>query len=220
TGHCYAVGAEATDRQDNIYLGNTENIAATDFPDIFSYVALGHIHRPQMVGQLNHVRYSGSLIPLSFSETKDDKGVYQLTYTGAHLEDVTFRPLPVFRRLKTIEASPDDAEEKLRRFAARREPGLTPWVEILVEAESVPPQFDMTLRELGAELGVEVLRVRLLRRRAGVLEASLDQELEELDVREVFRERCAAFETDEAMLAELEQSFIELQEWRESDPQP
>jgi exonuclease SbcD len=30
-------------------------------------VALGHLHKPQKVGQA-HIRYSGSPIPLSFSE--------------------------------------------------------------------------------------------------------------------------------------------------------
>ncbi|NRA49197.1 MAG: exonuclease subunit SbcD, partial [Phaeodactylibacter sp.] len=70
TGHLYASGASASGKQDNIYIGNTENIDAQHFPDLFDYVALGHIHRAQKVGGLEHVRYSGSLIPLSFSETQ------------------------------------------------------------------------------------------------------------------------------------------------------
>ncbi|MEG2807231.1 MAG: exonuclease SbcCD subunit D C-terminal domain-containing protein, partial [Acinetobacter sp.] len=34
---------------------------------VIDYVALGHLHKPQKVGQ-PHIRYSGSPIPLSFSE--------------------------------------------------------------------------------------------------------------------------------------------------------
>ena len=47
-----------------------ENITAEQFPEAFDYVALGHIHRPQKVGKKNHIRYCGSLIPLSFSELR------------------------------------------------------------------------------------------------------------------------------------------------------
>ncbi|MEL6805870.1 MAG: exonuclease subunit SbcD, partial [Bacteroidota bacterium] len=73
TGHLYARGAQSAARQDNIYIGSRENILAEQFPDVFDYVALGHIHRPQKVGGQDRIRYSGSLIPLDFSETADQK---------------------------------------------------------------------------------------------------------------------------------------------------
>ena len=98
TGHLYASGASASGKQDNIYIGNTENIDAQHFPDLFDYVALGHIHRAQKVGGLEHVRYSGSLIPLSFSETQDEKGVYVLEWEGKKLETVRKVGVPTFRR--------------------------------------------------------------------------------------------------------------------------
>lgn len=37
--------------QENIYLGNLDNIAANQFPERFDYIALGHIHRMQKSGQ-------------------------------------------------------------------------------------------------------------------------------------------------------------------------
>lgn len=42
----------------------------------FDYVALGHIHRHQVLSQNPPVVYSGSLERLDFSEEKDDKGFY------------------------------------------------------------------------------------------------------------------------------------------------
>jgi len=39
------------------------------------YVALGHIHKPQCLRGLAHVRYSGSLDRLDFGEREDDRGV-------------------------------------------------------------------------------------------------------------------------------------------------
>ena len=47
-GHLYAKGSVASDKQDNIYVGNRENMEAGQFPTVFDYVALGHIHRAQL----------------------------------------------------------------------------------------------------------------------------------------------------------------------------
>ncbi|MEL7220921.1 MAG: exonuclease sbcCD subunit D, partial [Bacteroidota bacterium] len=37
-GHLYAKGAVAADKQDNIYVGNRENMEARQFPPLFDYV--------------------------------------------------------------------------------------------------------------------------------------------------------------------------------------
>jgi exonuclease SbcD len=44
-------------------------------PAHWAYVALGHIHKPQCLGGASHVRYSGPLDRLDFSERNDDRGV-------------------------------------------------------------------------------------------------------------------------------------------------
>jgi exonuclease SbcD len=45
------------------------------WPGIFTYVALGHIHKPQSVGGHDHVRYCGSIERLDLGESSDDKSV-------------------------------------------------------------------------------------------------------------------------------------------------
>ena len=42
--------------------------------DCFEYVALGHIHRHQVLGRSPHVVYSGSLQRIDFGEERDEKG--------------------------------------------------------------------------------------------------------------------------------------------------
>jgi DNA repair exonuclease SbcCD nuclease subunit len=49
--------------------------AADDLPTHFAYVALGHIHQPQALATMAHVRYSGSIERLDLGERRDDKGV-------------------------------------------------------------------------------------------------------------------------------------------------
>lgn len=65
--HAHMQGGETSDSERPIIIGNEEALSTTLFEDAVDYVALGHLHKPQKVGQ-PHIRYSGSPIPLSFSE--------------------------------------------------------------------------------------------------------------------------------------------------------
>lgn len=70
-GHLHAQQAEVgdTDKMERLIMGGIESISAASFHDNIRYVALGHIHKAQCVGGKEHVRYSGSPLPMSFSET-------------------------------------------------------------------------------------------------------------------------------------------------------
>lgn len=214
TGHLYATGALASDKQDNIYIGNIENIKAEHFPDNFHYIALGHIHRPQIVGGIDHIRYSGSLIPLSFSETKDTKSVYILETKGASIEQIQTLELPVFRRLKTIAGSLQKVKEDLRRFADKERDGLRPWVEVIVETEEVIPQLNQELKQFAADMNLEILKVKLKRNYQPLDLQYLDTpDLSDLDTLEVFKRKCESYGSAPEELEGLIQSFRELQDW-------
>lgn len=68
-----AVTLEESDSEKPLSIGGTSIIDAKCFED-FCYTALGHLHGPQKVGS-NKIRYSGSLLKYSFSETKQKKGI-------------------------------------------------------------------------------------------------------------------------------------------------
>ena len=65
TGHLTTVGASASESVREIYVGALEAFPTAAFPPA-DYIALGHIHRPQKVGGLEHIRYCGSPLPLGF----------------------------------------------------------------------------------------------------------------------------------------------------------
>lgn len=67
--HAHMQGGETSDSERPIIIGNEEALSTSLFDDVIDYVALGHLHKPQKVGQA-HIRYSGSPIPLSFSEIR------------------------------------------------------------------------------------------------------------------------------------------------------
>lgn len=72
TGHLTTIGASTSDSVRDIYIGSLDAFPASAFPPA-DYIALGHIHRPQRVTSSEHIRYSGSPIPLSFDELGSEK---------------------------------------------------------------------------------------------------------------------------------------------------
>ena len=69
TGHCYMADGQVSELSERkIQVGHQHALPADLFPDALAYVALGHLHRAQAVAGRDHVRYSGSPIPLSLAE--------------------------------------------------------------------------------------------------------------------------------------------------------
>lgn len=101
---------------EQLSLGGMDQVDASVF-EAFDYVALGHIHRPQKIGDVK-IRYAGSPLKYSFSEWKQTKSV-----TVAELGDkgtLSVRKLPLEPKtgmavLKdTMEALVSDKYEKYR----------------------------------------------------------------------------------------------------------
>lgn len=70
--HQFVTGASRTESEE-ISVGGTDNVDASIF-DAFDYVALGHLHRPQNCTS-ERIRYCGTPLKYSFSESKDQKSV-------------------------------------------------------------------------------------------------------------------------------------------------
>ena len=70
--HQFVTGAERCESEE-ITIGGLDNVDASVFDD-YDYVALGHIHGPQMVKR-ETVRYSGTPLKYSFSEKDHHKSV-------------------------------------------------------------------------------------------------------------------------------------------------
>lgn len=83
--HAHMQGGETSDSERPIIIGNEEALSTSLFDDVIDYVALGHLHKPQKVGQA-HIRYSGSPIPLSFSEINYKHQVVEVTIDPSQTE--------------------------------------------------------------------------------------------------------------------------------------
>ena len=71
--HAFVAGGEESESERPLSVGGSDRVAADCFEG-YSYAALGHLHRPQTAGA-PQVRYSGSLLKYSFSESGHAKSV-------------------------------------------------------------------------------------------------------------------------------------------------
>lgn len=73
--HQFVTGASRSDSED-ISVGGSDNVDASVFAP-FDYVALGHLHGPQQMGEEGSplIRYAGTPLKYSFSEARHHKSV-------------------------------------------------------------------------------------------------------------------------------------------------
>ncbi len=103
--HSWVTGGEPSDSERDIAVGGVSHVPATTFAGV-DYVALGHLHGRQQISDL--VRYSGSPLAYSFSETDHVKGCWLVELGAAGVERADFVPAPVPRRLGRLCGRLDD----------------------------------------------------------------------------------------------------------------
>lgn len=199
-GHLTVLGATTSDSERDIHIGNLGAVGADLFAG-FDYTALGHLHRPQKVAGIDHIHYSGSPIPLSFSEAADAKSVVVLDLQNhspvpIHLSksdqdrqkngdrriDVQTLPIPTTRALVRVTANRATLATDLAAIPADA------WAEVTVKLDAPEPDLDRQVRD-AAQGRFEVLKVLadlpLTETRAW---QSTGPTLSELQPRDVFRE--------------------------------
>jgi exonuclease SbcD len=78
-------------------------------PSMFAvadYVALGHLHRPQGIGE--RMRYSGAPLAFGFDEADDVKSVALVEFTAQAAPSVTLIPTPQPRQIARLRGTLDD----------------------------------------------------------------------------------------------------------------
>ncbi len=105
--HAFVAGGMPSESERDLAVGGASTVPASAFDGV-DYVALGHLHGPQVVGG-GIGRYSGSPLAFSFSEAGQAKSiaVVELTAAGA-LPLVELLPCPVPRVLATLRGTLDE----------------------------------------------------------------------------------------------------------------
>ncbi len=187
-GHLFAAGGKTVqgDGVRDLYVGSLAQVGLDCFPDSIDYAALGHLHVPQRVGKSEHVRYSGSPIPMGYGEATQQKKVIQVSF-DASPPTVEPVPVPCFQRLLRISGSLEDICSRIARLKAEES---NAWLEI----EYTGGEIVGNLRELmDASIegtSMEIRRIENKRIIDRVLKQQSETEtLDDLDERDVF-DRC------------------------------
>jgi len=195
TGHLTTVGSKTSDSERELYIGNTLNISSDFLANLFDYVALGHLHHAQKVS-VEHVRYSGSPIPLSFSEAKSQKSVTLLNFTNKSL-NIELLPIPLYRSLYRLKGDRKELKAKLAQLEDKNG-----WIELEVNDEN----SYATLQELQSyadDLKLTILAKKVTQTEASAYAENMDiVNLNEVSPYEVFEKRLELEQLEDKKLEE------------------
>ena len=133
-GHLTVLGGKSSDSERDIHIGGLGSVSNQVFSEVFKYVALGHLHKPQCPGGDQRVHYSGSPIPLSFSECNDNKEVKIVDLKDGKLNTYSLS-VPQHRRLHQIKTTSDNLEDSIETFESE-DNAQDAWIEIVITDES------------------------------------------------------------------------------------
>ena len=115
--HLFAMGSEEAGSERSVQLGGSFIVDGGCFPEKAQYVALGHIHKPQLVpGTNKKARYAGSPIHYSKKEIKFNKKAFIIDIkaneecTVKEIDFKVYKPIEVWK-CESIEKAIDMCEE-------------------------------------------------------------------------------------------------------------
>jgi exonuclease SbcD len=97
--HTFVAGGRSSDSERDISVGGVASVAADTFDGV-DYAALGHLHGPHTLS--DGVRYSGSPLAYSFSESAQRKGGWLVDLGPDGVDNVEFVEAPVPRPLALL----------------------------------------------------------------------------------------------------------------------
>ncbi|MEU9336351.1 exonuclease SbcCD subunit D [Streptomyces sp. NPDC048290] len=120
--HAFVTGGQISDSERDITVGGVAAVPAAVFDGV-DYVALGHLHGCQTLSP--RVRYSGSPLAYSFSETDHRKSMWLIDLDADGAVTAERLDCPVPRPLARLRGTLEDL---------LADPGLTPYEESWIEA--------------------------------------------------------------------------------------
>ena len=201
TGHLTTVGGRTSESERDIYIGGTLDIGSDFLGKYFDYVALGHLHINQTVG-VDHVRYSGSPIPLSFSESNQKKKVNIVSFEN-DVVSVEELEVPLYRKLQVLKGDLKAIKKELENIVDKET-----WIEVHLKDEN-PIVANQEIREYADEQELIILAIKIDRTQKKLEAKELNvTSLDELSPSDVFQRRLDVEELEDTeFIQELTLNF-------------
>lgn len=155
--HFYAHGANISDEHsERLVVGGQDLVETKVFDKYFNYVALGHIHLHQQVGDnpKQPIYYSGSVLPMSFSEKHYHHGVRMVRMDDEGHVNTEFLNYTPLRKLISIPSkgacTPEEILEAINQLPDKENAAdyaSWPYLELRVIEQQPEPTFlnDVTM---------------------------------------------------------------------------
>lgn len=211
TGHLFTAGGQTTegDGVRDLYVGSLAYVTAEVFPTAIDYLALGHLHRPQLVNQCETMRYSGSPLAMSFGEAKEQKSLCLVTLepqaNARPIVSVEQLAVPTFQRLERLSG---DLPQLLARIADLVRQESSAWLELVYTGDDLIADLREQLEASVASTRLTLVRIknnRILAQYAG--QSSLNASLDDLSLTEVFAHCLTAHAIPEDQHADLQEKY-------------
>ncbi|HEY4713267.1 MAG TPA: exonuclease SbcCD subunit D C-terminal domain-containing protein, partial [Aquirhabdus sp.] len=162
--HAHMVGGAISEESErSIVIGTAEALSTDLFPADVDYVALGHLHRPQAVGGETRIRYSGSPIPLSFSEENYKHQVLHVELETGLKPKIDVLLIPRTVEMIRVSGALSDVVLKLEALDQTILPvEEQPFLEVRVYADNAPfpPNLRQQIEDTLPENAVRLVRLR------------------------------------------------------------
>lgn len=211
-GHLTVAGVEVSESERDIHIGNSGAIDYKAFPERFDYIALGHIHKPQLISSHQYRRYSGSPIALSFSEKEDEKCVVIFDIEQGQVKKPKAVYIPKNRELRKFSGTLETVKSKLRKY----DPDfpLISFVELEVIEDEFSSLIVSELEELKSSY--QEGKFKVLKGKPTFKKGTRDtsdlfksgEQIEDLLPIDVFRKRLDMEEITEERKKELTEAFL------------
>ena len=185
-GHLSVVGGKRQDDDGvrDTYIGSIGAVSSAIFPEVFEYVALGHYHIPSKIK--NNIYYSGSPLPMSFSEEGQQKTAVILDLSSDI--KITTTHIPQFKKLVSVKGDKKNLENQI---IALKETNEETWIEVVYTDSTTPfnGNFSQWVDELVNDSTLKVLRKEDLYKTQEILALTqVDKRLQQLNPTTVFEE--------------------------------
>jgi exonuclease SbcD len=139
--HSHFEGALFGESERRVHIGEDWAASPEDLPRRASYIALGHLHKPQQLDVVAPAYYAGSLLQMDFGEAGEEKTFVVVTASPGKRTTVEHVPYEGGLPLIDLRASLAELEEAADQY--RRG-----WLRVTVPLAERDPDLNRKVREL------------------------------------------------------------------------
>jgi DNA repair protein SbcD/Mre11 len=139
--HTHIEGAVFGESERRVHIGEDWAASPEALPSTASYIALGHIHKPQKIDGAVPAWYAGSLLQMDFGEAGEEKTFIVVTASPGKPATVEHVPYEGGLPLVDLRASLAELEETADRYR-------TGWLRVTVPLTERDPDLNRKVREL------------------------------------------------------------------------